>query len=72
MGVRTRNNSQAEPQRRLRRQMAEWQAGQPRRCKTNLVGAMGECLACDAEQGVSCQFPAALASHQMKEEAGNV
>lgn len=28
---------------------------QPRRCDTNVVGAAGECLACDAEQGVSCQ-----------------
>lgn len=34
---------------------AKWQQGQPRRCETNIVGAMGECLACDAEQGVHCQ-----------------
>jgi len=26
----------------------------PRRCDTNLVGAAGECLSCDAEQGVNC------------------
>jgi len=31
------------------------QANQPRRCETNIVGAIGECLACDAEQGVACQ-----------------
>lgn len=29
----------------------------PRRCDTNLVGAAGECLACDAEQGVHCLAP---------------
>lgn len=29
----------------------------PRRCQTNLVGAAGECLACDVEQGVHCQAP---------------
>lgn len=29
----------------------------PRRCQTNLVGAAGECLACDAEQGVHCMAP---------------
>lgn len=26
-----------------------------RRCKTNLVGGMGECLACDADQGEACR-----------------
>ena len=31
---------------------------QPRRCETNQVGAMGECLACDAEQGEHCQLAA--------------
>lgn len=36
---------------------AIWQQGQPRRCETNQVGAAGECLACDAEQGVHCQKP---------------
>lgn len=35
-----------------------WQKGQPRRCATNLVGAAGECLACDAEQGEHCHHPA--------------
>jgi len=30
------------------------QAIQPRRCETNIVGGIGECLACDAEQGVAC------------------
>ena len=30
----------------------------PRRCKTNIVGASGECLACDVEQGVACQHQA--------------
>ncbi|MCW5697915.1 MAG: hypothetical protein KIS96_14440 [Bauldia sp.] len=29
-----------------------------KRCETNKVGASGECLACDAEQGVSCRWPA--------------
>jgi hypothetical protein len=29
--------------------------GAPMRCKTNLVGGMGECLACDAEQGEACR-----------------
>ena len=33
-------------------------ADQPRRCETNQVGAMGECLACDAEQGEHCQLTA--------------
>lgn len=27
---------------------------EPRRCDTNLVGAAGECLACDADQGEAC------------------
>lgn len=61
MGIRTRNNSQAEARKRFRRAQEVWQADQPRRCKTNIVGAMGECLACDAEQGVSRQFDAMLA-----------
>ncbi len=26
-----------------------------RRCKSNIVGAAGECLACDAEQGEHCR-----------------
>jgi len=26
-----------------------------RRCDTNVVGASGECLACDAEQGETCR-----------------
>ena len=26
-----------------------------RRCKTNVVGGTGECLACDAEQGETCR-----------------
>ena len=26
-----------------------------RRCQTGIVGAAGECLACDAEQGVACR-----------------
>lgn len=29
----------------------------PRRCKTNIVGAGGECLACGADQAVTCQQP---------------
>jgi len=28
---------------------------EPRRCETNLVGAAGECLACDADQGEACR-----------------
>jgi hypothetical protein len=64
MGIRTRNNSQAEARKRFQRAQEAWQAGQPRRCKTNLVGAMGECLACDAEQGVSCQFDAMLKARE--------
>jgi hypothetical protein len=55
MGIRTRNNSQAEAQKRFRRAQEAWQANQPRRCETNIVGGIGECLACDAEQGVACQ-----------------
>ena len=39
-----------------------FQASQARRCETNIVGGIGECLACDAEQGVSCQFDAMLAA----------
>lgn len=27
----------------------------PRRCETNVVGAAGECLSCDAEQGEHCR-----------------
>lgn len=34
-----------------------WQKGQPRRCEINQVGPIGECLACDAEQGVACLKP---------------
>lgn len=30
---------------------------EPRRCKTNLVGGAGECLACDADQGEHCRGP---------------
>ncbi|MER9665500.1 DUF4031 domain-containing protein [Mesorhizobium sp. M0130] len=30
---------------------------EPRRCKTNFVGGMGECLACDADQGETCRGP---------------
>lgn len=33
----------------------ELQLDEPRRCDTNLVGAAGECLACNAEQGESCR-----------------
>lgn len=48
--------------RRLKETQAEvlnyrtlYEAGRvPRRCDTNVVGAAGECLACDAEQGVNC------------------
>lgn len=29
----------------------------PRRCDTNQVGAIGECLHCDAEQGEMCKSP---------------
>lgn len=29
----------------------------PRRCDTNHVGAAGECLACDADQGERCREP---------------
>lgn len=29
----------------------------PRRCDTNITGAAGECLACEAEQGVFCLKP---------------
>lgn len=43
---------------RIRAAQVIWQQGQPRRCETNLVGASGECLACDAEQGVYCLRPA--------------
>lgn len=28
-----------------------------RRCDTNLVGGMGECIACDADQGEACRRP---------------
>ncbi|RUV69674.1 MAG: DUF4031 domain-containing protein [Mesorhizobium sp.] len=28
---------------------------EPRRCETNFVGGMGECLACDADQGETCR-----------------
>jgi hypothetical protein len=28
---------------------------EPARCQTNLVGAAGECLACDADQGETCR-----------------
>ncbi len=28
---------------------------EPKRCQTNLVGAAGECLACDADQGEACR-----------------
>ena len=30
-------------------------ADDPRRCVSNRCGAMGECLACDADQGESCR-----------------
>lgn len=30
---------------------------EPKRCETNLVGASGECLACDADQGETCRGP---------------
>lgn len=26
-----------------------------KRCKTNFVGGMGECLACGADQGIACR-----------------
>lgn len=55
MGIRTRNNSQAEARKRFRHAHEAWQANQPRRCKTTIVGAAGECLACDAEQGEACK-----------------
>lgn len=45
-----------------------FRAGQPRRCETNIVGGIGECLACDAEQGVPCQSSASLSASQ-KENA---
>lgn len=64
MGIRTRNNSQAEARKRFRRTQEAWQANQLRRCKTNIVGAAGECLACDAEQGVARQFDAMLAARE--------
>lgn len=64
MGIRTRNNSQAEARKRFRRAQEAWQTNQPRRCKTNIVGAAGECLACDAEQGVVCQFDAMLKARE--------
>lgn len=60
MSIRTRNDRQAETRESFCRAQEAWQAGQPQRCKTNIVGAMGECLACDAEQGVSCQSDAML------------
>lgn len=28
---------------------------EPKRCQTNLVGAAGECFACDADQGEACR-----------------
>lgn len=30
---------------------------EPQRCKTNLVGGIGECLSCDADQGEICRGP---------------
>lgn len=30
---------------------------EPRRCETSLVGGMGECLHCDADQGEACKAP---------------
>jgi hypothetical protein len=32
-------------------------AQNPRRCETNYVGAAGECLACQADQGEACKLP---------------
>lgn len=69
MGIRTKSNSQAEARKRELRDA--WQAAQPRRCKTNFVGAMGECLACDAEQGVSCQADAMLSARSNRGEEDN-
>ena len=47
---------------RINAAQPRWQEGQPRRCETNQVGAAGECLACDAEQGVHCLKPPALST----------
>lgn len=62
MGIRTRGNSRAEAQRRIEREQfreshRKLAATMPRRCDTNQVGGMGECMACDADQGVSCRSP---------------
>ena len=40
----------------------------PRRCETNFVGGMGECLHCDAQQGEHCR--AALHPTQQPPHAG--
>lgn len=39
-----------------------------RRCDTNFVGGMGECLACDADQGEACRKP--LVIDQLPETVG--
>ncbi len=77
MGVRTRNNSRAEARKRVLREerarQAAWQTGQPRRCESNIVGAAGECLACDAEQGVHCladAYPGQAPCHHCFESSG--
>lgn len=63
MGIRTRGNSKAEAKRRLEREQfheryRKLAATMPRRCDTNQVGASGECLACEADQGEHCRFAA--------------
>ena len=38
-----------------KRQRGDTHWPEDRRCETNLVGAAGECLACDADQGEHCR-----------------
>lgn len=60
MGIRTRSRSKAEARKRREREQflsnyRKLAETMPRRCDTNQIGAAGECLACDAEQGVACR-----------------
>jgi hypothetical protein len=48
---------------RIKRQHVEAaRANAPRRCDTNEIGASGECLACDADQGEHCRRQSAPAA----------
>lgn len=48
---------------RIKRQHVDAaRANAPRRCDTNEVGASGECLACDADQGEHCRRQSAPAA----------